>query len=766
MKHVHVRVIGTVQGVGYRPFVHRAAVARGLAGTVCNDGRGVSIAVQGDDDAVDSFVVALRDEAPLAARVVDVVVRAGEVAALTDFHILQSVVSDSQTTPSLPPDRAPCAKCLGELGDPRDRRHAYPFTNCTDCGPRYTIALALPYDRSRTTLRGFPLCPACAREYADPLDRRFHAEPVACPACGPQLAWSLRSGEVQARGLAALGRARDAIFSGAIVAIKGVGGYQFACDATNERAVATLRERKRRPDKAFAVMFASLNDIARCAHVSEAEARALSSHAAPIVLLAARSGTGGASSLAASVARASPWIGAMTPSSPLHRLLMDQLGGPIVCTSGNVADEPICVDDAEALASLGGIADFFLLHNRPIARPVDDSVVRVGPLGVEVLRRARGYAPAPILLATGGPTVLALGAHLKSTISLAIGSEVVMSQHLGDLDTVASRALLERTVVDLLEFHRASPEVVACDRHPDYASTVIAERMASDLGIPIERVQHHHAHVGACLAEHGADGPVLGLAWDGAGLGEDGELWGGEAFVVDHALVRRVARLRSFCLPGGDSAAREPRRAALGILYSARGDAALPMHARPFTALEGRTLLSMLRTQTATQHTTSIGRLFDALASLAGVRDRTSFEGQAAMEFEALAEPVRRGYSFALHSRSGTRIADWEPVLDALLEDVRLGVPVGVISGRFHAALADLAVEIARAEECPRVALTGGCFQSRLLSFGLREALERAGFEVLSCAQVPPNDGGLSLGQVWIARERWKERQNVSRNSR
>ena len=766
MKHLAIRVTGTVQGVGYRPFVHRAAITRGLSGTVCNDGHGVAIEVQGDEEAVDAFILALRNEAPLAARIVDVTVRAGGVAKMSGFRILQSVVTDAQTTPTLPADRAPCANCLRELADPGDRRHGYPFTNCTDCGPRYTITLALPYDRSRTTMRDFPLCQACGREYSNPLDRRFHAEPVACPECGPELRWSLPSGESDTRGQAALDRACEALVRGAIVAVKGVGGFQVACDATNERAVVTLRERKRRPDKAFAVMFASLGDVQGYAAVSEPEAYTLSSPAAPIVLLSARPSASGGVGLAPSVSRASPWIGAMTPSSPLHRLIMERLGRPIVCTSGNVADEPICVDDSDALRRLGAIADFFLLHDRPIARPVDDSVVRVGPVGVEVLRRARGYAPTPIPLAASGPTVLAMGGHLKSTIALALGSEVVMSQHLGDLDTVASRELLDRTVRDLLTFYRARPDVVACDRHPDYASTVLAERLGMELGVPVERVQHHQAHVAACIAEHGAEGPVLGLAWDGAGLGDDGLLWGGEAFLVERANVRRAAHLRSFDLPGGERAAREPRRAALGLLYTAHGDTAMSQLRQCFTPAEGQGLLSMLRSGTATLRTTSVGRLFDAVASLAGVRDRTSFEGQAAMEFEALAEPVTDSYAFGLHAREQVWIADWEPVLESVLDDVRRSVPVGVISGRFHAALARLAVEIAGAVGCVRVALTGGCFQSRLLSSGVRAALEQAGFDVLSCGQVPPNDGGLSLGQVWIARERWKERQYVSRHSR
>lgn len=766
MKRLTIQVSGTVQGVGFRPFVHRAAVARGLAGFVWNDGRGVTIVVQGADSALSDFIRALRDDAPPAARVGDITTEPGEPVEASGFQIRTSVLAGDETSPTLPADRAPCQQCLREMADPSCRRFRYPFTNCTDCGPRYTVTLALPYDRSNTTMREFVLCPECAREYGDPADRRFHAEPVACPACGPELRWVRRDGGVDARGWAALECACEAIAEGAIVAVKGVGGYQLTCDATSERAVATLRARKRRPDKAFAVMFSSISELRAHATVDPLQEEALSSAAAPIVLVAARRDTRCPNPIATGVSRSSPWLGAMMPSSPLHRLLMDRVGRPIVCTSGNVSDEPICVHDAEALDRLGDIADAFLMHNRPIARPVDDSLIRIGPTGEEILRRARGYAPTPLARDRGGPTILALGGHFKSTIALGIGSDIIISQHLGDLDTTASQLLLERTVTDFLDFYRARPDVVACDEHPDFASTLLAQRLADKFAIPIERVQHHHAHVAACLAEHRIEGAALGFAWDGSGLGDDGRVWGGECLVLQGAHAKRVAHIRAFRLPGGDRAAREPRRSAIGVLFELLGDRAMTLLPGRFSPAEERGLVSMLRTETATPWTTSIGRLFDAVACIAGVRDVATFEGQAAMDLEALAEPVSEGYAFALHEHGGIWIADWQPVIESVVEDLGRGVSAGVVSGRFHAALSQMTVEIARRAACSRVALTGGCFQSRLLSIQARTALEQTGFEVISCSRVPPNDGGLSLGQAWVAMERWKERQDVSRHSR
>ena len=754
MKRVSVRVRGIVQGVGFRPFVQRAALARGLVGAVRNDGVGVEIDAQGDEASVDAFVEALRSEAPPAATVVEVNVEPRAAGGASRFGIEVSEPG-MRVRPTLPADLAPCEQCSAEVAAPGDRRHGYPFTNCTQCGPRYTIATGLPYDRACTTMQGFALCGDCAREYADPSDRRYHAEPIACSRCGPKLFFAGGSSD-SARGPEALHRAVDALLGGRIVALKGVGGYQLACDATNAESVACLRARKRRPDKPFALMFASPRAVREHAELSGDEERLLASQRAPIVLLRRRPGD---RALAPGVAGRGPWLGAMLPSSPMHRLLLDRLARPMVCTSGNAAEEPICIDDEEAKERLRGITDAWLLHDRPIARPVDDSVARVGPTGVEVMRRARGWAPLPIGRDASMPTVLALGAYLKSTVALAFGGDVVVSQHLGDLDTPRARSLLESTAADLCSFFRVRPEVVACDLHPDYASTVLAERISEELSVPLERVQHHHAHVAACLAEHSVRGPVLGLAWDGAGLGDDGDLWGGEALVIDGARAERLACLRPFPLPGGEVAAREPRRAALGLLYAAHGEPGLARMGDRFSREELRVLGAMLATTTNSPRTTSIGRLFDAVASIVGVRNRCTFEGQAASELEALAMGVTDApYPFPLSGEIWPLAADWAPLLSEVVRDIERHVTASVVSARFHASLASLAVAIARRSGLTRVALAGGCFQSLRLATEVRACLERDGFEVLSPALFPPNDGGIALGQAWIAGLRQKAR--------
>ncbi len=717
MRRVAIEVRGVVQGVGFRPFVYRLANAQGIAGFVRNDTDAVRIEAEGDD--LDAFLTALREGGPGAVRSIDV----RELAAHGErgFSILESR-RDGDHAMTIPADLAPCAECLAEIADPAARRYRYPFTNCTQCGPRYTIVEALPYDRAHTTMRAFAMCEDCTREYRDPLDRRYHAEPIACPRCGPTLQGDLA-----------------AIAEGKIVALKGVGGYQLLCDARNEAAVQRLRARKRRPAKPFAVMFPSLDELRAHAFVDDDAAAALLSRAAPIVLVRGR-GT-----LAPAVAPTTRFIGAMLPSSPLHKLLVHV---PVVCTSGNLSEEPIATDDRDARERLGTIADVFVTHDRPIARAVDDSVVRPG----QVLRRARGLAPVP-LARRGGPTVLALGAHLKSTIALGHGDAYVVSQHLGDLDTVASRALFEATIRDLCAFLGAEPEVVACDLHPEYASTLFAH----ELSIPIERVQHHHAHIAACMAEHALEGPVLGLAWDGSGLGDDGTIWGGEVLLCEGARAKRVAHLRPFALPGGDAAAREPRRSALAVLHAIYGDRAFKLLPR-FTAQEERVLSTLLPTS---PRTSSMGRLFDAVASILGLRDRCTFEGEAAMMLEEAAgdvacDPYATFPSEPRAKASGPRIIDWEPLIRAIVEDRDRGEDLAVISARFHESLAAIASAIA--EGTHTVVLTGGCFQNLRLATRVRERLERAGHVVYSPREYPPNDGGIALGQAFVATERWKER--------
>jgi hydrogenase maturation protein HypF len=523
-------------------------------------------------------------------------------------------------------------------------------------------------------------------------------------------------------------------------------------DATNAQAVARLRQRKRRPDKPLAVMLASLEEVKTRCEVSDEEARVLQSPQSPILLLRRRRDRQAQADIAEEVAPGNPYLGVMLPYTPLHHLLMERVGRPIVCTSGNLSEEPMAVTTEDALARLGPIADVFLVHDRPIVRPVDDSVARVTSDGLQLLRRARGYAPLPIELGHSGPTVLAVGGLLKNTVALALGSQVVVSQHVGDLDNVASADVHRQCIDDLLKFFRVTPEAVACDRHPDYTSTRYAEELASQWGVPLVRVQHHHAHVAACTAEHGLAGPVLGLSWDGTGYGTDGTVWGGEALECDSSVdFRRIAHLRTFALAGGDRAVREPRRSALGILFEVFGPEAAAHAAKWFSAEELRGLLHLLARPRLCPRTSSLGRLFDAVAALCGLPPVISFEGQAAMALEFAAdEDCEEAYAFAL-SDGSPAIADWEPVLRAILADQAAGLPVARISSRFHNALADLAVAIARRWGGRDVVLSGGCFQNALLSRRVRERLLAAGFQVYTHRLVPPNDGGIALGQAAIA---------------
>ena len=761
MIRVAVRVRGIVQGVGFRPFVHGVATALGLAGWIRNATDGLGLEVEGPEAAVREFLATLRRDPPPAARVERVEVATVPLTGDVGFRILTSVRSPA-TRSVLPADLALCAECAAEIASTAARRHRYPFTNCTRCGPRFTIVESVPYDRARTTMRAFPPCPACAGEYADESDRRFHAEPIACPSCGPVVRAVSPDGLERGRGEAGLVLAVDALVRGDVVALKGLGGFQLLVDAGNADAVARLRQRKHREEKPFALMCPSLDIVRSLCDVSPAEARLLLGPEAPIVLLRRLVGS---RSVAEAVAPRNPHLGIMLPYTPLHALLLAAAARPLVCTSGNRAEEPLCIDDDEALACLRDVAELFLVHDRPIARPVDDSVVRVGARGPVVLRRARGFAPLPLRLPDTGPCVLALGGQLKSTVTVTTGDEAIVSQHLGDLDAPDAAALLERTADDLLRFFDARPALVACDLHPDYASTRLADRLGRTYEVPVVRVQHHHAHVAACVAEHGLTGPVLGLAWDGAGLGADGVLWGGEALVVDGAGFRRVAHLRPFRLPGGERAMREPRRSALGVAYEVFGQDAPDVVPVAFGSGERRVLVAMLARGVNAPWTTSVGRLFDAVAGLTGIRGVAGFEGQAAMEVEYAADAVVASpYPLPL-GPGEPAVVDWEPLVRTLLDDRAGGAPVNVMAARFHAALAELAVAVAVRTGLPRIVLSGGCFQNARLAAGVRDRLEANGFEVRSPHRYPPNDGGLSLGQAVIAGASQKETAHVSRHS-
>lgn len=757
-----VTIHGAVQGVGFRPFVYRLATELKLAGWVLNSAQGVFIETEGPKEQLEEFLRRLERDKPPRAFIQSLESVWLDPVGYTAFEIRHSDES-GQKTAFILPDIATCPDCLREIFDPNDRRYRYPFTNCTNCGPRFSIIEALPYDRPNTTMKIFKMCPDCQAEYEDPSNRRFHAQPNACPVCGPHLELWDRQGRVLAQHDDALLQAAEAIRQGQIIAVKGLGGFHLICDARNDDAVQELRKRKHREEKPFALMYPSLELITAHCEVSELEERLLTSPEAPIVLLprlrldrtpSPASGWRRCMDQAEpgpSVAPRNPYLGIMLPYTPLHHLLMAELGFPIVATSGNLSDEPICTDEHEALQKLNKIADLFLVHNRPIARHVDDSIVRIVAGRELVLRRARGYAPLPIKLETSEPkTVLAVGAHLKNTVALSVGSNVFISQHIGDLETAEAFSAFGRVIRDFELLYEARPSVIAHDLHPDYLSTKYAQQR----DLPKVGVQHHYAHVLACMAENELDGSVLGVSWDGTGYGLDGTIWGGEFLLATRESFRRVAHLRTFRLPGGEHAIKEPRRAALGVLYELFGDSFMRecAHLAPvqsFPTHELQLLHAMLRKNLNSPVTSSVGRLFDAVAAISGLRQISRFEGQAAMELEFAMHGIAtdQSYEFVL---SQERL-DWGPMLREIMSDVHTGVPVGKIAAKFHNTLVEMIIAVARRVGEGRVVLTGGCFQNKYLTEHAGARLREEGFRVYWHQRVPPNDGGIALGQIVAA---------------
>ncbi|MBL9089521.1 MAG: carbamoyltransferase HypF [Planctomycetia bacterium] len=761
---VGVAVRGAVQGVGFRPFVFRLARDLGLAGFVTNDGAGVRAELEGPRAAVDDAVARLRADAPPRATVRDVAVSPLAPEGAAGFEIRPSERAGPPTATVLA-DAATCPACLAEVLDPTDRRARYPFGSCTHCGPRFTIVTGLPYDRARTTMAGFPLCPACRAEYDDPLDRRFHAQPIACPACGPRLALLDAGGAPLVDGDAALRAAAAALDGGAVVAALGLGGFHLLVDARSEAAVARLRARKHREGKPLALLVRDLDAARAIVEVDDLAAALLASPEAPIVLLPRRADAPAGASVAPSVAPGSGRLGVMLPATPLHHLLARGVEGPLVATSGNRSDEPICTSPAEAVTRLAGLADLFLVHDRPVARPLDDSVVAVaGDLAFPV-RRGRGHAPLPVAARRPGPTVLALGGHQKVALALALGDEVFGGPHVGDLDSAEALDAFHAAVRDLLALYDARPAAIAHDLHPDYATTRFAEDLAASplpwaralADVPRVAVQHHHAHLAACAAEHGLEGPLLAATWDGTGLGSDGTIWGGEVLLGDARACTRVATLSAFRLPGGDAAARAPWRAAAGVLFGTRGPAALDDPALAAVPAADRGVVGrMLATGVHAPLTSSAGRLFDAVAALLGVRTTCSYEGQAAMELEALAAPGDHGTYPVVWDvpATGPRVLALGPLVEALLDDRRRGAPVAIMAAKIHATLAEALVTLARQLAAPRLALTGGCWQNVRLLAATRARLAAAGIEAVVHRRVPPGDGGLALGQAAVASAR------------
>ncbi|MBE9167901.1 carbamoyltransferase HypF [Pleurocapsales cyanobacterium LEGE 06147] len=756
-QRLHLTILGAVQGVGFRPFVYKLAKELGLVGWVNNSAQGVSSEIEGERSQLETFLLRLEREKPPRSFIQSLEYSWLNPIGYNNFEIKASVRGEK--TALVVPDIATCPECLQEVFNPSNRRYRYPFTNCTNCGPRFSIIEGLPYDRSQTTMKKFMMCDRCQSEYENPLNRRFHAQPNACPDCGPHLELWNSDGKILALHHEALLGAAEAIFRGKIIAIKGLGGFHLVVNACNERAVQRLREGKHREEKPFALMYPSLESIKAHCHVSALEERLLLSPEAPIVLLRQKEEL---TDFYRAVAPGNPYLGIMLPYTPLHHLLMKELGFPTVATSGNLTDEPICTDEYEALQRLGNIAELFLVHDRPIARPVDDSVVRVMAGREIVLRRARGYAPLPVTLKIQDKKspILAVGAHLKNNIALLIGRQVFISQHIGDLETVPAFDSFKRAIADFEELYELHPVAIACDAHLHYLSTQYAWQ--SDL--PAFQVQHHYAHVLSCMVENELMGsdlctPVLGIAWDGTGYGLDGTIWGGEFLAIEDIFFKRIAHLRTFRLPGGEKAVKEPRRVAIGLLYELLGDKLFerkeltPIQA--FTVRELTILKTMLQKNVNAPITSSAGRLFDAVASIVGLRQENRYEGQAAMELEfALSGlPTEERYKFELIEPLATdtlspAIVDWAIMVRDILTDIYLGLPIGQISAKFHNTLVEMMIAVAKYARKKHIVLTGGCFQNKYLTERAIQRLRAEKFLPYWHQRIPPNDGGIALGQI------------------
>ncbi len=755
-KGVRTRIKGIVQGVGFRPFVYNLARTNGLKGFVSNTSEGVYIEVEGPPEFLDAFHRAIVDEKPPLAHITSVDSVEQPLKAYADFTIHKSETQEHRKA-LISPDVCVCDDCLRELFDPKDRRYGYPFINCTNCGPRYTIIMDIPYDRPSTAMKAFKMCPPCEAEYHDPTDRRFHAQPNACWDCGPVVRlWDQGGREMRVPD--PIEATRDLLKKGKIVAVKGLGGFHLAVDATNNKAVKRLRQRKHREEKPLALMSLSLEHIKRFARVTQAEASLLCSIQRPIVILEKKLNP----YIAEDVSPRNRNYGVMLPYTPLHYLLLrgDDLLA-LVMTSGNISEEPIAIDNQEAFERLGGIADYFLNHNRDIYLRSDDSIGRVIDGVARQIRRSRGYVPIPTFLEGSLESILACGAEWKDTICLTREKQAFLSQHIGDLENLETLNFFEMTIAHLKRILEIEPKIIAYDLHPDYLSTQHALKQSSMIQIGI---QHHHAHIVSAMAEHGLAGPVIGIALDGTGYGTDGQIWGGEVLVVEPHRFDRVGHFAYLALPGGAAAIKKPWRMAVSALYEAFGDAFLDMDfafLKDIPRDQVNVLIRMIRQGVNSPLTSSCGRLFDAVAAIAGVRNDVAYEGQAAVELEAAAEAdTQRVYPFEIREKDGVQQFLIGPMIRSVVKDVQEGCSTGLVSATFHNTLVALFVEVCRrvgaSRKLRQVALSGGCFQNARLLLELTQALEGQGFEVYSQAVVPSNDGGVALGQAVAADAMYK----------
>jgi hydrogenase maturation protein HypF len=751
---LRISVRGVVQGVGFRPFVYQRATENNLSGWVCNTSGDVKIEVEGQREALNCFLGELTAMAPPLALIEDVSVTRHPVRGYDRFEIRHSIAEPDKYQ-LVSPDIATCLPCLSELLDTHDRRYRYPFTNCTNCGPRFTIIEDIPYDRPKTTMRVFEMCPRCQREYDNPLDRRFHAQPNACAACGPSL--RLVSGECEDTPAEdVLRKAAELLREGSILAVKGLGGFLLACDATNEEAVRRLRERKRRRFKPLAIMVSTMDEVEEYCEVSGPEEDLLRSPQCPIVLMRWKQGT----PIADSVAPNLNYLGVMLPYTPLHHLLLRETGLPLVMTSGNLSEEPIARDNDEALRRLRDIADYFLLHNRDIYSRYDDSVAMVELGRAQLVRRARGYAPYPIHLPFQAEQTLACGAELKNTFCLTRDDHAFVSQHIGDMENLETMEHFESTIELYRRLFRIEPAIVACDMHPEYLPTKYAVSLAErDRQLVLVAVQHHHAHIVSCMVENGVTEPVIGVSFDGTGYGTDGHIWGGEFLIADYSGFERVGHVEYVPMPGGVAAIERPYRMAVSYLLTLLGEDALA-RAVPFLTEPGEQEMEMIKMQLErginSPLTSSCGRLFDAVSALIGIRGRAEYEAQAAIELEMAAdESVGDSYRLAIDERGGKYVVRVGDLFGAVLSDLGRGVPPSGISTKFHRTMAETAVEVCgllrKERGIDTVALSGGVFQNRLLLRMTVASLLDAGFRVLTHEKIPTNDGGISLGQAVAA---------------
>lgn len=758
MELARIKARGVVQGVGFRPFVYQLATKYDLKGWVCNTSEDVSIEVQGERSRLEQFVAELRSNAPPLARIEDVVVTycPCDNCSYTTFEIRQSIAQEGKYQ-LVSPDIATCDACLQEIFNPEDRRFLYPFTNCTNCGPRFTIIEDIPYDRPKTTMRVFRMCPDCEAEYHDPLNRRFHAQPNACPKCGPRL--ELLDGQGRVIEVTdVISEACKLLLGGKIVAIKGLGGFLLACDATSEEAVEVLRRRKRRPFKPFAVMVASMEEARRHCYISELEEKVLRSPQSPIVLMRWKP----ESTVCRSVAPNLKYLGIMLPYTPLHHLLMRKVGVPLVMTSGNISEEPIVKDNDEAIRRLSGIADYFVTHNRDIYARYDDSVAIVERGQLQLTRRARGYAPYPIHLGFRARQVLGCGAEEKNTFCLTKDNYAFVSQHIGDMENLETLEHFENTLDLYKRLFRVHPEIVAYDLHPEYLTTKYAIELGSkEEGITLVPVQHHHAHIVSCMVDNGFDGPVIGVAFDGTGYGDDGCIWGGEFLVADYRRSQRLGHLEYLPLPGGAIAIKRPYRTAIGYIIRLLGEEVLSglgllEQADP---AEVEVIRHQIKSNLNSPLTSSMGRFFDAVSALLGVRSVVDYEGQAAIELEMVAydaeDSVDSWYPFSIVEQNGMNVASLGELFASIIADLYNKLDTPTIAAKFHNTVAKLILEmcqlIGRQTGVKHVALSGGVFQNRLLLRKVIPLLETSGFSVLTHKQVPCNDGGISLGQAVAA---------------